>query len=305
MSIFFAAAGAGQAAAMMGDLSKATVAAHDAFELLDRPSQINGMSDEGTIPPQTIKAGTIEFEDVQFHYPFRADVKVLKGVSFRVQAGQTVGVVGPSGGGKSTIMALLQRYYDPMGGLVRIGEEKLKLNDINVRWWRKQVGYVGQEPVLFNTTVRENVMYGLPEGSSISEDQLEKFKRMSNLNFHDENGGSGWDTEVGPRGAHLSGGQKQRVSICRALVRDPPLLLLDEATSALDSNSEKLVQEALEAARNGRTSFTIAHRLSTIADSDVILVVAEGKILEKGTQAELLEQQGVYFKLHQSQSGNQ
>merc|ERR1711988_1967666 len=146
-------------------------------------------------------------------------------------------------------MALIQRYYDPAQGGIFIGASQMKLSDVNIRWWRTQIGFVGQEPILFNTTVRENVLYGLAEGSEITEEQLENCKKMSNIDFLDKEGANGWATEVGPRGSHLSGGQKQRVAICRAMVRDPPVLLLDEATSALDSQSEHVVQQALEAAR--------------------------------------------------------
>jgi ATP-binding cassette subfamily B (MDR/TAP) protein 1 len=306
MGIFFAAMGAGQAASMMGDASKATVAAHDAFKLLDRVSAINGMKDLGPTPTEVEVAkdnnrnfapGRIKFKNVKFHYPFRPDVQVLRGVNFEVEQNTSVGLCGPSGGGKSTIMALLQRYYDPMEGTIHIGFSEQQLKDVNIRWWRQQVGFVGQEPILFNRSVRENVMYGLTDGQTISEDYLEKCRKMANLDFLDKDGGKGWATEVGPRGAHLSGGQKQRVAICRAMIRDPPVLLLDEATSALDSASERIVQEALEAARLGRTSFAIAHRLSTIQDSDVIMVIAEGVVLETGNHSELMDKNGVYAKL--------
>jgi ATP-binding cassette subfamily B (MDR/TAP) protein 1 len=301
MCVLFAAMGAGQCAGMMGDAAKATVAAHDAFKLLDRKSAINGMKELGPEPPATLQAGCIEFRNVKFHYPFRPDVKVLKGVTFTVEKGQAIGLCGPSGGGKSTLMCLLQRYYDPMEGSIHIGAEKMTLSDVSIRWWRQQIGFVGQEPMLFNTSVKENVMYGLAEGQTITDSQLEKCRKMAAIDWLDKDGGKGWETQVGPRGSHLSGGQKQRVAICRALVRDPKILLLDEATSALDSQSEKIVQEALEAARAGRTSFSIAHRLSTLSDCDIIMVVAEGTILEKGTHAQLMEMQGVYHKL-QSQS---
>jgi len=173
----------------------------------------------------------------------------------------------------------------------------MKLNEINVRWWRRHVGFVGQEPILFDTTVLENVKYGLEENETVSPEHLEKCKRMANLNFVDNHKAQGWETQVGPRGSRLSGGQKQRVAICRALVRDPPLLLLDEATSALDSQSERVVQAALEQARKGRTSIAIAHRLSTIQDCDVIVVVADGKVVETGKHQELMDLQGVYHKL--------
>lgn len=302
MGILYAGMGAGMAFALTGDLAKAKVAAHDVFELLDRKSTMNSLEQEGEILAKADEIGRIEFEKVHFSYPFRQDVKVLDGVSFTLQAGQCAGVVGPSGSGKSTIMALLQRFYDPQQGCVMIGKSRTNLSQTNIQWWRKQVGFVGQEPILFNTSVLENVKYGLEGGDDVSPEHLEKCKTMANLGFLDGGNAQGWMTQVGPRGGRLSGGQKQRVAICRALVRNPPVLLLDEATSALDSQSERLVQGALQAARQGRTSIAIAHRLSTIQDCDVIIVIAEGKVVETGTHSELLSLKGVYYKL---QAGSQ
>ncbi|CAE7377852.1 ABCB11 [Symbiodinium natans] len=246
MGILYAGLGAGMASALTGDLAKAKVAAHDMFQIIDKETRINGLEPTGEcLRAPTV--GRLEFQNVQFAYPFRPDVQVLKGVSFVLEAGKSAGLVGPSGGGKSTVMAMLQRFYDPASGDVLIGETRQPLRELNIRWWRKQIGFVGQEPVLFNTSIRENVMYGLEEGEQVSEEHLEKCKQMANLNFIDSHKAQGWATQVGPRGSRLSGGQKQRVAICRALVRNPPLLLLDEATSALDSQSERLVQAALEA----------------------------------------------------------
>jgi len=196
-------------------------------------------------------------------------------------------------------MALPQRFYDPQSGSILIGPSGTPLTDINVQWWRKQIGFVGLEPILFEGSVLSNVTYGLDESEArISEERLAECQRMANLNFIQR--GQGWQTQVGPRGARLSGGQKQRVAICRALVRNPPILLLDEATSALDSQSEVVVGKALEAARIGRTSFAIAHRLSSIQDCDVIMVVGEGRILEKGQHDELMRLRGVYYKLQEA-----
>lgn len=304
MGLMFAAMGAGMAASMTGDMAKAKVAAHDLFKLLDREPLIDGLEPSGASPAADDQIGRIEFEGVQFHYPFRTDVQVLKDVRFTVERGTSVGLVGPSGGGKSTVMAMLQRFYDPQNGAIFVGSSRTQLSDINIRWWRKQVGFVGQEPILFDGTVLYNVKYGLEanEMQQISAERLAECKRMSNLNFIDSRAGNaqGWETEVGPRGNRLSGGQKQRVAICRALVRNPPILLLDEATSALDTQSEKVVGEALEAARAGRTSFSIAHRLSTIQGCDTIMVVGEGRILESGTHEELMDKGEVYYKLHEA-----
>ena len=296
MGIFYAGMGAGQAAVMVGDATKAKVACHDMFQLMDRISAIDGLEPTGETPKQ-LEAGQIEFKDAKFYYPFRPEVQVLKGISFSISAGQSVGLVGPSGGGKSTVMSLIQRFYDPQEGQVFIGHERVPLNTVNIRWWRRQIGFVGQEPILFNTTVRANILYGLDDGETVSDEYISQCEKMSNLAFLYKNGNKGLDTEVGPRGSRLSGGQKQRVAICRALIRNPPVMLLDEATSALDTQSEAIVQKALEAAREGRTSFAIAHRLSTIQGCDVILVNADGRVVEKGNHEELMTLKGVYYKL--------
>mmetsp|Transcript_57302 Transcript_57302/g.101615 ORF Transcript_57302/g.101615 Transcript_57302/m.101615 type:complete len:1276 (+) Transcript_57302:45-3872(+) len=296
MVIIYAAMGAGQAAAFVPAAAKASVACHDMFVLLDRVSSINGLEPTGETP-QSLDSGNIEFINVKFFYPFRPQVQVLKGVSFKISAGQSVGLVGPSGGGKSTVMSLIQRFYDPQEGQVVIGSGGTSLDSLNIRWWRRQIGFVGQEPILFNTSVRENVLYGLADDETISEEKLEECKQMANLAFLDKNGNKGLATQVGPRGGRLSGGQKQRVAICRALVRNPPVLLLDEATSALDTQSERIVQKALEKARAGRTSFSIAHRLSTISGCDIIVVVADGSVVEQGNHQELMALGGVYAKL--------
>jgi len=302
MGIFFAGMGAGQAAVMIGDASKATVACHDMFKLMDRVSAIDGLEPKGDAPKE-LQAGKIEFQDVKFFYPFRPEVQVLKGITFSISAGQSVGLVGPSGGGKSTVMSLIQRFYDPQEGKVFIGADRVPLSSVDIRWWRRQIGFVGQEPILFNTTVRANIMYGLAEGESVTEEYVKKCEQMSNLAFLYKNDNKGLETAVGPRGSRLSGGQKQRVAICRALIRNPPVMLLDEATSALDTQSEAIVQKALEAARAGRTSFAIAHRLSTIQGCDIILVNADGRVVESGRHEELMTLKGVYYKLQmQAQS---
>ncbi|CAE7217756.1 ABCB1 [Symbiodinium natans] len=323
MGVFYAGMGAGQAAVMAGDATKAKVACHDMFKLMDRVSQIDGLEPSGE-EPKELQAGHIEFQDVKFFYPFRPEIQVLKGnlvvkselfpwsepcsvsintpspdqsINFTISAGMSVGLVGPSGGGKSTVMSLIQRFYDPQEGSVFIGKERLALSSVNIRWWRRQIGFVGQEPVLFNTTVRSNIMYGLSDDEQVSEDYVRKCEGMCNLGFLYKNGNKGLETEVGPRGSRLSGGQKQRVAICRALIRNPPVMLLDEATSALDTQSEAIVQKALEAAREGRTSFAIAHRLSTVQGCDIILVNADGRVVESGNHTQLMQQKGVYYKL--------
>lgn len=290
----------GMAFAFTGDLGKAKVAAHDMFQLLDTKSEINGLEPTGETPTQLGEPGRLQFVDVEFFYPFRPDVQVLRGVAFTVEAGQSVGVVGPSGGGKSTVMAMIQRFYNPQKGRILVGSGSGRaLDELNIRWWRRQIGFVGQEPILFNTSVLNNVKYGMEEDEEVSNEWLEKCKQMAHLTFLDKEHAHGWDTPVGPRGSCLSGGQKQRVAICRALIRNPAVLLLDEATSALDTESERVVSAALEAARQDRTSFAIAHRLSTIQSCDKILVVSDGKIVEQGNHATLLAKGGVYYKLSQ------
>jgi ATP-binding cassette subfamily B (MDR/TAP) protein 1 len=279
------------------------------FLLLDRIPLINGLEPIGDVPQsgtsEAFDVGSLEMRNVSFFYPFRPDVQVLKNLSFTVNSGDSVGFVGPSGGGKSTVMALMQRFYDPQEGDVLVGAvAKKPLREINIRWWRRQIGFVGQEPILFDGTVMQNVKYGLDDDETVTAGRLDECKAMSNLHFLDK--AQGWETQVGPRGGRLSGGQKQRVAICRALIRNPPIMLLDEATSALDSQSEKVVSVALEAARQGRTSFAIAHRLSTIRDCDTIMVIGEGRVLERGSHMELMELQGVYQKLQvQSHSSDQ
>eukprot|EP00435_Cladocopium_sp_Y103_P003448 s4310_g1.t1 len=296
MGIFYAGAGAGQAAVMVGDASKAKVACHDMFQLMDRASLIEGLEPTGETP-EALDAGTIEFADVKFFYPFRPAIQVLKGISFRILRGTSVGLVGPSGGGKSTVMCLLQRFYDPQEGQIYIGAERRPLKSLNIRWWRRQIGFVGQEPILFNSTVRENILYGMEKEEQVTEEHIKKCEEMCNLGFLYTDGNTGLNTEVGPRGSRLSGGQKQRVAICRALLREPKVMLLDEATSALDSQSEHLVQQALEAALANRTSFAIAHRLSTVQGCDLILVNADGRVVESGTHGELMTMKGVYYQL--------
>jgi len=299
MGLMYAAMGAGMASAMSGDIGKAKVAAHGMFQLLDRKSLIDGLEPTGKEPERAedFEAGFIEFESCTFFYPFRPEVTVLTNLSFAIEASQSVGLVGPSGGGKSTVMSLLQRFYDPQNGQVFVGRSRTPLRDLSIRWWRQQIGFVGQEPVLFEGSVLENVRYGLTADEEVSKDRLCEIKRMANLNFLDAACAEGWETQVGLRGSRLSGGQKQRVAIARALARNPPLLLLDEATSALDGESERVVQAALEAARKGRTSFSIAHRLSTIQNCDTIVVMAEGRVHEKGAHEELMELEGLYYKL--------
>lgn len=292
MCIMMGAMGASFAVAFSGDVSKAKLACFDVFRIMDRESQINAWTPTGT--HQDLGDGSIEFRDIRFNFPHRADTTVLQGMSFKVTKGQSVALVGPSGSGKSTVIQLLQRFYDPGSGQILVGGVELATFDVS--WWRKQVGFVGQEPLLFDVSLEDNVKYGNPDAT---QEQVLVAAKMANMDYA-LSGRVAWSTLVGTKGGKLSGGQKQRCAIARALLRDPKVLLLDEATSALDSQSERVVQDALDRAKQGRTTFTIAHRLSTIRDSNQIFVVGAGAIVERGTHDELIKLGGLYTNLEKS-----
>ena len=240
-----------------------------------------------------------------FNYPSRPDVPILKGISITFEAGKTAALVGASGSGKSTIISLVERFYDPLSGSVKL--DGVPLRDLNLKWLRTQIGLVSQEPILFSTTIKENVAHGLVGSSYEDASEEEKFKLIKDACIKSNADGfitklpNGYDTMVGERGFLLSGGQKQRVAIARAIVSDPRILLLDEATSALDTQSEGIVQDALDKASAGRTTISIAHRLSTVKNVDQIFVMGEGVVLEQGTHHELLEKGGAYARLVQAQ----
>jgi ATP-binding cassette subfamily B (MDR/TAP) protein 1 len=250
--------------------------------------------------------GEITLEDVKFNYPSRPDVPIVKGLNITFPAGKTAALVGASGSGKSTIVALIERFYDPLSGSVKL--DGVDIRDLNIKWLRSQIGLVSQEPTLFATTIRGNVTHGLINTPYEHLSEEEKFKIIKEACIKANADGfitklpQGYDTMVGERGFLLSGGQKQRIAIARAIVSDPRILLLDEATSALDTQSEGVVQDALDKAAAGRTTITIAHRLSTIKDADCIYVMGEGVVLEQGTHAELLAyENGAYSRLVQAQ----
>ncbi|KIM55448.1 hypothetical protein SCLCIDRAFT_30386 [Scleroderma citrinum Foug A] len=278
-------------------------AAAKLFATIERVPDIDSASPEGLKPENVI--GEITLEDVRFNYPARPDVPILKGVSITFEAGKTAALVGASGSGKSTIISLVERFYDPLGGSVKL--DGVALPDLNLKWLRSQIGLVSQEPILFSTTIKENVAHGLIGSSSEHASDEEKFKLVKDACIKSNADGfitqlpDGYDTVVGERGFLLSGGQKQRVAIARAIVSDPRILLLDEATSALDTQSEGVVQDALDKASAGRTTISIAHRLSTIKDVDQIFVMEDGAVLEQGTHQQLLANDGPYAHLLQSQ----
>jgi len=287
-------------AMMATDAKAAGDAAKQLFERFDRLSLCDPLSEDGDKPSSQI-SGRIELEDVVFSYPTAPQFKVCDGYSLSIEPGQVCALCGPSGSGKSTIVSLLQRFYDPLSGTVML--DGVDIKTLNVKWLRSQLGLVGQEPVLFEGTVAQNIGYG-KEGATQAD--IEEAAIAANAHeFITKDLGDGYKTDVGLRGGKLSGGQKQRVAIARALVRKPSIMLLDEATSALDNVSEKVVQAALDElmSKQKRTTVTIAHRLSTIRGADKIAVVSSGKVVEQGTHDQLLAigSKGVYFKLVQVQ----
>lgn len=252
---------------------------------------------EGNARPQIV--GKIKFENVSFSYPQRADIEVLKGVSFEVDKNQTLALVGASGSGKSTISNLLLKFYQPDSGTICI--DNSKTSDFELTYLREHMAIVPQEVLLFSGTILENIRFGKP--SATIEEVQEAAKKANAWEFI-STFPEQLETEVGDRGIQLSGGQKQRIAIARAILKNPTILILDEATSALDSESERLVQEALEKLMEGRTSIVIAHRLSTIRNADQILVMQQGQIIERGKHEELIAQKGVYSELVQLQQMN-
>ena len=259
-------------------------------ELLDaKPERADG-------DDRALLGGAVEFERVSFRYPSRPEACVLDDLSFAVQPGQRVALVGPSGAGKSTVLSLILGFGDPDAGRILFDGREAK--EISLRAIRSQMAIVPQEVLLFGGTIRENVGYGK---SGATEDEIREACRLANATEFIDRLPEGMDTMVGPRGVKLSGGQRQRIAIARAILANPRILLLDEATSALDSESERLVNEALERLMQGRTSIVIAHRLSTVRDADRILVFNQGRIVESGTHDEMVAQPGMYRLLVETQ----
>ena len=281
----------------------AVAAAGKIFNTIDRTSPLDPVTDAGEKLDQL--HGTVELKHIKHIYPSRPEVVVMQDVNLTIPAGKTTALVGASGSGKSTIVGLVERFYDPVGGHVYLdGHDVQKLN---LRWLRQQISLVSQEPTLFGTTIYGNIAHGLigtKHERIESEKQNELIIQAAKMaNAHDFISGlpEGYETNVGERGFLLSGGQKQRIAIARAVVSDPRILLLDEATSALDTKSEGIVQAALDAAAKGRTTIVIAHRLSTVKTADNIVVMSEGRIVEQGTHDELLEKKAAYASLVQAQ----
>ncbi|OAX42868.1 P-loop containing nucleoside triphosphate hydrolase protein [Rhizopogon vinicolor AM-OR11-026] len=301
MSTTFGAIQAGNVFAFVPDISSAKGAGGAIIKLLDAVPEIDAESTEGkSLSGQTVR-GHIRFENIHFRYPTRPGVRVLRGLSLIVEPGTYVALVGASGCGKSTVIQLIERFYDPLDGQVLLDDEPI--NEFNIEDYRKQIALVSQEPTLYAGTVRFNILLGAvkPE-SEVTQEEIEAACRNANILDFIRSLPSGFDTEVGGKGSQLSGGQKQRIAIARALLRNPKVLLLDEATSALDSNSEKVVQEALDQAAKGRTTIAIAHRLSTIQNANCIYFLKEGRVSEAGTHDELLSLKGDYYEYVQLQA---
>uniref|UniRef100_A0A8C6MG71 ATP-binding cassette, sub-family B (MDR/TAP), member 4 n=1 Tax=Nothobranchius furzeri TaxID=105023 RepID=A0A8C6MG71_NOTFU len=280
----------GQTSPNVQTFASARGAAYKVYHIIDHNPSIDSYSNTG-FKPDFIR-GNIEFKNIHFNYPSRPDVKILDDMSLSVKNGQTMALVGSSGCGKSTTIQLLQRFYDPQKGSVSIDDHDIR--SLNVRYLREMIGVVSQEPVLFATTISENIRYGRPD---VTQREIEQASKEANAYDFIMNLPDKFETLVGDRGTQMSGGQKQRIAIARALVRNPKILLLDEATSALDAESETIVQAALDKVQQGRTTLIVAHRLSTIRNADVIAGFQKGQIVELGTHSELMEKKGVYHTL--------
>ncbi|KAF8031805.1 hypothetical protein BT93_D0884 [Corymbia citriodora subsp. variegata] len=281
------------AGSMTADIAKGSDTVSSVFTILDRQTRIEPKDTEGYQPKNV--TGHVEFCRVDFAYPERPDVIILKDFSFIIEGGKSTALVGQSGSGKSTLIGLIERFYDPVRGIVKIDER-------DMRALRKHIALVSQEPTLFAGTIRQNIVYGISH--EMSETEIIEAARAANAHDFIVALTDGYDTWCGDKGVQLSGGQKQRVAIARAILRKPTLLLLDEATSALDSQSEKVVKNALERLMVGRTTLVVAHRLSTIQGCDVIAVLDKGKVMEKGSHSSLMAKgpTGAYYSLVSLQS---
>ncbi|RXH86364.1 hypothetical protein DVH24_017417 [Malus domestica] len=294
--VFFAititAMGVSQATSMAPDSNKAKDSAASIFRILDSKPKIDSSSDEGIA--LSLLIGEIELDHVSFKYPTRPDVQIFRDICLKMPSGKTVALVGESGSGKSTVIGLIERFYDPDSGRVLL--DGVEIQKFKLNWLRQQIGLVGQEPVLFNESIRANIAYGKP--GDVTEEEIIAATTAANVHNVISSLPQGYDASVGERGVQLSGGQKQRIAIARAILKDPKILLLDEATSALDAESERKVQDALDRVMVNRTTVVVAHRLSTIKGADIIAVVKNGVIAEKGSHDFLMKiTDGAYASL--------
>ncbi|KAL3780127.1 hypothetical protein HJC23_001316 [Cyclotella cryptica] len=298
LSVMFGALGASQVSADFNNRARGMISAARIFSVLDGPSDGTG-DDEGAIVPIN---GNLEFTSVQFAFPSRPNRMVYTEMSLDVAQGESIGLVGRSGSGKSTILQILLRFYEITGGSAKLDGKEL--SSFNVNNLRRQIGYVGQLPVLFNGSVRYNILLGNPNAT---EDEIISAAKAANAHEFIMNLPQGYDSEVGPGGSMLSGGQKQRIAIARGIIRDPKILVLDEATAALDNESQKLVQLALDEIQDAqpRTTLTVAHRLLTVKHCNKIAFLGDGRVLEIGTHAELLAMKGHYYNLWCMQGSEQ
>jgi subfamily B ATP-binding cassette protein MsbA len=273
------------------EFQKGMAACASIFELLDKDIEV----DTGTKELNRVQ-GNLEFKDVTFTYPSKSQ-PALRNVSFDINAGQTIALVGRSGSGKSTLSSLLTRFYQPQSGEILI--DGVALNDVTLTSLRKQFALVSQQVILFNDTIANNIAYGCTD--KVTREQIMQAAAAAHVSEFVAQQENGFDTIIGENGVTLSGGQRQRIAIARAILADSPILILDEATSALDTESEKLIQHALEELQKSRTNIVIAHRLSTIENADLILVIEHGEVVERGTHCELVVKNGTYAQLHKMQ----
>lgn len=309
---------------MFSGITKAKAAVNYIFwirslkpQVLENKSKPGPPGDDHGAQPLSLKAN-----ELNFAYPLRPHAPIIRDLDIDIPSGKFTAFVGASGSGKSTMIALLERFYDPTSGNITISspssDVERSLNDIDPRKYRETIGLVSQEPVLYSGTVRENIALGLARPIEkgrddikqeieieVSDADIEEACRGANIYEFITSLPDAFHTQVGAKGTQLSGGQKQRIAIARALIRKPKLLLLDEATSALDSESERVVQQALDSAREGRTTVAIAHRLSTIKSADTIVVINRGKIVEMGSHEKLIERKGEYYNMCKAQALDQ
>lgn len=292
----FVGAAMGSFPELYATMQKAFGASERVLEILAEENEPISMNAETNVVKQRIK-GNLEFTNVVFSYPSRKEITVLNGISFDAKTGEKVAIIGPSGAGKSTIAGLILRFYETQAGQLLF--DGIPSTDYSLTDIRNQVAIVPQDVLLFGGTIRENIAYGR---LNASEEEIQTAAKRANAHDFIGNFPEGYDTLVGERGVKLSGGQRQRIAIARALLKDPAILILDEATSSLDSESERLVQEALEELMKNRTSIIIAHRLSTIREADKIVVLEKGKVIEVGKHSELMQnEEGLYRYLSQLQ----